>query len=101
VLDDVERRRFLVKPARENPLPSLVRPLNVDLDECASQLFFFPRRSRLASAEPNDHVFPADRLAGVERNVLDDAVTLVEDSEHRDALRHGRDAGLVGSDRHR
>jgi hypothetical protein len=30
----------------------------------------------------------------VKRDVLDDAVALVEDAEHRDALRHRRDAAL-------
>jgi hypothetical protein len=34
----------------------------------------------------------------VERDVLDDAVALVEDSKHRHALRHRRDARLVGPD---
>jgi hypothetical protein len=34
----------------------------------------------------------------VKRDILDDPVALVEDSEHRDALRHRSDSGLV---RHR
>jgi hypothetical protein len=33
----------------------------------------------------------------MQRDVLDDAVTLVEDAEHRDALRHRRHSGLVGA----
>jgi hypothetical protein len=35
----------------------------------------------------------------VERDVLNDAVALVEDPEHSDALRHRGDARLVGADR--
>jgi hypothetical protein len=37
----------------------------------------------------------------MQRDVLDDAVALVEDAKHRDALRHGRDARLVGAPRRR
>jgi hypothetical protein len=35
-------------------------------------------------------------LAGVEGDVLDDAVALVEDAEDRHALRHRRDVRLAG-----
>jgi hypothetical protein len=31
----------------------------------------------------------------MERDILDDSVALVEDSEHRDTLRHRRDAALA------
>jgi hypothetical protein len=75
--------------------------LDIDLDECAGQSLRFPRRGRLACAQANDDVLPADRLSGVERDVLDDAVALVEDRQHRDALSHGRDAGLIDARRHR
>jgi hypothetical protein len=99
VLDDVERRRFLVEPAREDAAPALVGALHVDLDEGAGQFLFLPRRGRLARLEAHDHVFPARRLAGTERDVLDDAVALVEDAEHGDALRHRRHALLAGAAR--
>jgi hypothetical protein len=95
MLDDVERRRFLVEPPREDAVPFAVRLLHVDLHEGARQFLFFPRRRGFAGAQPHEQVLPAHRLAGVKRDVLGDAVALVEDAEHRDALRHGRDAGLV------
>jgi hypothetical protein len=101
VLDDIERGRFLVKPAGKGPLPLLVRPLDVELDERAGELLRFPRRGRLAGAQTDDHVLPARRLAGVQGDILDDAVTLVEDAEHRDALRHRGDSGLVHARRPR
>ena len=72
--------------------------MDVDLDEGAGELLRLPRGSRLARAQPNDHVLPADRLARMERDILDDAIPLVEDSEHRDSLRHRSDAGLAGPD---
>jgi len=69
--------------------------LHVDLDESASQLLGLPGRGRLAGAQPDDHILPSCRLAGMQRNILDDAVALVEDSDDRHALRHRRDAALA------
>jgi hypothetical protein len=101
VLDNVERRRFLVKPAGKDPCPALVGLLDVDLDEGPGQFLLFPRRSRLARAQAHDHVLPADRLAGMERNVLDDAVALVEDAERGHPLPHRGHARLIAADRRR
>jgi hypothetical protein len=94
MLDDVERRRFLVKPSGEHPVPALVRLLDVDLDEGAGQLFLLPRSGRLARPKPHDHILPPHRLAGMERHRLDDAVALVEHAQHRHALGHGSDSAL-------
>jgi len=74
--------------------------LDVDLDECSGQLLVFPRRRRFARPKSDDHILPADRLPGVERHVLDDAIPLVEDAEHRNPLAHRRYAGRVGAQRH-
>ena len=90
MLDDVERRRFLIKPAREDPGPELVAPLHVNLYEGAGQLLRFPGRCCLAGAQANDDVLPPRRLSRMKRDILDDAVALVEDSGDRDALRHWR-----------
>jgi hypothetical protein len=92
VLDDVERRRFLVKPAREGAFPALVRLLHVELDERAGQLLVLPRCGCFARAQAHDHVLPAHRLSRVKRDILDDAVALVENAENRDPLRHRRHA---------
>jgi hypothetical protein len=77
----------------------MIRALNVDLDEGAGQFFFFPRRGRLARAEPDDHVLPPRRLARVKRDVLDDPVALIENAEDPDPLRHRCHAALPGSGR--
>jgi hypothetical protein len=93
VLDDVERRAFLVHPARKDP-PELPLGIgNVDLDEGAGQLLILPRRRRLAGAQPDDDVADPHRLAGPHGKVARDAVPLVEELHHRDALGHGRRAG--------
>jgi hypothetical protein len=94
VLDHVERRRFLVQPAGEDAAPVLVSPLHIDLHERAGELFLLPRRGRFARAQSHDQVFPARRLPRVERDILHDAVALVEDAEDGDALRHRRYAAL-------
>jgi hypothetical protein len=73
----------------------LVRLLDVDLDERSGKLLLFPRRGRLARPKPHDHVLPAHRLAGVQRDRLDDTVSLVEHAQHRDPLRHRSDAALA------
>jgi hypothetical protein len=93
VLDDVERRRFLVEPAGENAAELPVGAAHVELDEGPGQLLGLPGRRRLAIAQPHDHVADTDGLAGPEREVALDAVALVEQAEHCDPFRHGRGAG--------
>jgi hypothetical protein len=63
--------------------------LDVELDEGAGQLLLLPGRGLFARAEPHDHVLPAHRLAGLQGDVLDDAVALVEDAEDGNPLGHG------------
>jgi hypothetical protein len=106
MLDDVERRRFLVQPAREDPLPLAVGAFDVDLDEGACQRLVLPRRGGLAGAQPDDDVLDPHRLAGPQRDVADDPVALVQQAEDGDPLRHRRHpclpaGGLRGVDGHR
>jgi hypothetical protein len=77
----------------------LVRLLDIHVDESAGQLLLLPRRGRFACAQTHDDVLPPGRLTRVERDILDDAVALVEDSNHRDALRHWRDSAFAISGR--
>jgi len=69
--------------------------LPVDLDEGAGQLLDFPRRRRLASAKANDDVLHPHRLARLQSQVPDDAVALVQQTQHRDPLGHWRYPGLI------
>ena len=64
--------------------------IDIDLQESAGQLLGLPRRGRLARAQAHDHVADAQRLAGFHRQVARDAVTLVEQADHRDPLVHRR-----------
>jgi hypothetical protein len=95
VLNDVERRAFLVEPAGEHPRPALVRPFDVELDEGTGQLLGLPRRGCFTRPQADDGVLDPDRLAGPERQVADNPVALVEQAEHRHPLAHrGRPARL-------
>jgi len=70
---------------------------DVELDEGAGQLLDLPRRGRLAGAQPHDRVADPKRLARLHRQVALDAVALVEEADHRDALRHrSRSRRLAG-----
>ena len=87
VLDDVERRRFLVEPAREDPLELALRVAHVELDEGAGQLLRPPRaRSsrRRAAARSRRRPAPPGPACSVE--FARQAVALVEQAEHRDPL---------------
>ena len=101
VLDDVERRRFLVEPAREDAAPASCRAAGRRAGRTRRSASPLPtaRSSRRRAAD--DDVLPPRRLAGVKRDILDDAVALVEDAEHRDPLRHRRHAALAGCGRRR
>jgi hypothetical protein len=97
MLDNVERRRLPVDPARKDPPPVRVRLLHVHLDEGAGQLLTLPRRSGLAGPKAHDDVVPAGRLAGLQPDVADDAVALVEEPEDRDAIRHRGHARMLAA----
>ena len=101
MLDDVERRRFLVQPAREDPAPDIVRLPDVYLDEGAGQRFRIPRRTRFAGAQADDRVLVANRLPRPQGQVADDAIALVEQADDGDPLGHRSHALLAGDDRPR
>jgi hypothetical protein len=95
VLHDIQRRRFLVHPPREDPPPFLVGALHVQLQEGAGQLLLFPRSGRLAGPKVNDRVARADGLSRLQPEIVDDAVALVEEADDRDPVLHRRQPGLI------
>ena len=88
MLDDVERWAFLVQPTRKDPFPAPAGLFDIKLDERPGQALIVPRRGCVASAQANHGVAETDRLTGPQRDVADDAVALVEQSEHRNTLAH-------------
>ena len=73
----------------------LVRLLHIDLNKGAGQFLLFPWSRRLTSAKAHDDILPANRLAGVKRDILNNAVAFVENAENRAALRHRSNASLA------
>ena len=72
-----------------------VGPLHLKLQECARQFLVFPRRGRLARAQADDGVADLHRLPGLQRQVADNAVALVEKADDGDAVGHWRDSDLL------
>ena len=102
MLDDVERRRLLVQPAGEDAAIAVLRIarlLDVELYERPGEPLRLPGGGRLAGAQPHDRVADPHRLARLQRQILRQAVALVEEAEHRDALAHRRRAGDLGGHR--
>jgi hypothetical protein len=98
MLDDVERRAFLVQPAREDALELVLWIAHVELQERAGQLLLLPGRGRFAGTEPNDHVADAKRFARLHRQVARNAVALVQQADDGDAFGHRRRARCDGDD---
>ena len=92
MFDDVERRRFLVEPARKDAFDLVLRIADVDLNERAGELLCLPRRRGFTRAQTDDDVADAKRLAGLHGQFARQAVALVEQADHRDALGHRRRA---------
>jgi hypothetical protein len=92
VLDDVERRRFLVDPAGENAVELALRVAHVELHERAGQLLHFPGRGGFAGPEADDHAAGLDRLARLHLELAGDAVALVKQAQHRHPFAHRRRA---------
>jgi hypothetical protein len=89
VLDDVAVRPLAENPARKDAIPFVVALiLHRQLDEGASFGRILPRRGHLACAEPHDRAADARRFAGLHLEIADEPVTLVEQADDRDAVRH-------------
>jgi hypothetical protein len=89
MLDDVERRRFLVNPSRKDAFPAAVGLLHVELDERPGQFLIFPWRARFAGAQADDRVLDLKCLARLQGHIADDAIALVEEAQNGDPLGHG------------
>jgi hypothetical protein len=81
----------------------VLRVAHIHLHEGAGQLLGLPRRRHFAAAQSHDHVPDPHRLARLQRQVLADAVALVEQAQHCGPLGHRRGPGrqLIGGRPHR
>ena len=73
-------------------MPGLVRTLDVQLDESAGEFLILPRRRGFTGTKPDDRIVDTDRLPGLEPKIADDPVSLVQEAEDRNPLRHGGNA---------
>ena len=93
MLDHIAVGPLLEHPARKDAIPFVVAlVLDGQLNEGAGFGRRFPRRGRLARAQAHDRAADARRVAGLHLQLLNDAVALVEQAEHRDAIFHRRRA---------
>src|SRR3546814_16469656 len=94
MLDNIERRRFLVEPARKYPFEPALEIAHIDLHEGPRQLLYFVRRRRLAGPQPDDHVVHPDRLTRLPLQIAREAVALVEQAQTSHPFPPRRIAGL-------
>jgi len=78
------------------PAPDPVGTAHVHLHERAGQLILLPGRGAFTGAQPQHHVTGALGIARSHRHVATFAIALVEQADHRDALRHRRHARRGG-----
>jgi hypothetical protein len=89
MLDHVALRAFLEDPARKDAIPFVVAlVLHRQLHEGAGLGRILPRRGLFAGAQAHDRAADPRGLAGLHLQIADEAVALVEQPEHRDALVH-------------
>lgn len=95
MLDDVALGPVLEQPAGEDAAPVLRPVIEHDqLHERTGFLRHFPLGGAFAGTQADDRAADADAFAGLQRDIADKAVALVEEAEHRHALLHRRDPGV-------
>jgi hypothetical protein len=91
VLHDVAIRPFLEQPSREVAPPFIVgSAAHIELHKGAGFLNIFPRRAGFAGLQADDRIADAQGVARLHGEVSRDAVALVEQADHGNALRHRR-----------
>ena len=89
MLDHVALGVLPEQPARKDAIPFVIALiLYGELDEGAGFGRVLPRRGLFAGAQAHDRAADARALARLHLKLADEAVTLVEQPEHRDALHH-------------
>jgi hypothetical protein len=89
VLDHVAIGPLAKNPPRKDAIPFVVAlVLYGQLDEGTRFGRIFPRRGRLACAQPDDRAADPRRFAGLHLDIADQAVALVEQADDGDALGH-------------
>ena len=91
MLDDVAFGPFFEQPPRKDAVPLVVTLfLHRQLDKSADFGRRFPRRCRIARAQPDDGAADPRGVAGAHFQIANQPVALVEQRDYRDALGHRR-----------
>lgn len=98
MLDDVQRRAFLVQPAGKGATPFFIAAAHGELDKGAGKLLLLPWRSAFARAQADHRIADAKRLPRLHRQIAADAITFVEEADHGDPLSHRRAARVDRDD---
>lgn len=93
MLDDVAFGPFLEEPARKDAVPLVVALfLHRQLDKSPDFGRRFPRRCRIARAQPDDGAADPRGVAGAHFQIADQPVALVEQRDYGNAFGHRRRA---------
>lgn len=99
MLDNIAFGAILEQPAGKYPTPFVILgAAHVQLNKCAGFRHIFPRRGHLASTQANNHIAHPQRLARFHFQVTGQAITLVEQADHRFPLGHGSCRIFAGLD---
>jgi hypothetical protein len=90
MLNDIERRRFLIQPARKHLAPFVVGPTHDQLDKAARQLLAFPRLGLVTGFKADNRVADPHRLPWFHLKVARQTIAFIEKSDRRNALGHRR-----------
>jgi hypothetical protein len=90
MLNDVERRRLLVKPARKYLAPFFITAKHDELDKRPSIGFLLPRRGRFAGFQSHNDIADAHSLPWFHRQIAPQAVAFVKQAYRCNALSHWR-----------
>jgi hypothetical protein len=88
MLDDIKRRRFLVKPARKYLAPFFITAKHDQLDKRPSIGFLLPRRGRFAGFQSYNDITDAHSLPRFHRQIAPQPVAFVKQANRCDALSH-------------
>ena len=98
MLDHIAVGAFAENPARKDPIPFVVAlVLHGQLDKGARLGRIFPRRGRLARAQPHDRAADPRGIARPHLEFADEAVAFVEQADDGNALGH-RSCALDAAD---
>jgi hypothetical protein len=88
MLDNIERRRFFIKPARKHLAPFVVGAAHDQLDKTTRQLLAFPRLGLVTSFKADHSIADPHGLTRFHLNIARQTIAFIENAKRRDSLVH-------------